>query len=58
MMDKKDTIRAMLDKKKVRHRNKPAADGPRYKSLGNSMATPVMNFIGRRINDAIIKLGD
>ena len=25
-------------------------DGPRYKALGNSMAVPVMNFIGRRIN--------
>ena len=26
-----------------------AADGPRYKSLGNSMAVPVMKWIGRRI---------
>lgn len=26
-----------------------AADGPRYKSLGNSMAVPVMAWIGRRI---------
>jgi DNA (cytosine-5)-methyltransferase 1 len=31
------------------HRGKPAADGPRYKALGNSMAVPVMAFIGRRI---------
>lgn len=33
-------------------RNKPAAecpDGPRYKALGNSMAVPVMGWIGRRI---------
>jgi site-specific DNA-cytosine methylase len=30
-------------------RNKPAADGPRYKALGNSMAVPVMAWIGRRI---------
>ena len=30
-------------------RGKPAADGPRYKSIGNSMAVPVMAFIGRRI---------
>jgi DNA (cytosine-5)-methyltransferase 1 len=30
-------------------RGKPAADGPRYKSLGNSMAVPVMAWIGRRI---------
>lgn len=26
-----------------------AADGPRYKALGNSMAVPVMAWIGRRI---------
>jgi len=24
-------------------------DGPRYKAMGNSMAVPVMNWIGRRI---------
>ena len=28
---------------------KPAADGPRYKALGNSMAVPVMRYIGERI---------
>lgn len=28
---------------------KPAADGPRYKALGNSMAVPVMHWIGKRI---------
>ena len=28
---------------------KPAADGPRYKALGNSMAVPVMHWIGSRI---------
>ena len=27
-----------------------AADGPRYKALGNSMAVPVMAWIGKRIN--------
>jgi DNA (cytosine-5)-methyltransferase 1 len=26
-------------------------DGPRYKSLGNSMAVPVMAWIGKRIAD-------
>jgi DNA (cytosine-5)-methyltransferase 1 len=31
------------------HRNKPMADGPRYKALGNSMAVPVMHWIGKRI---------
>ena len=33
-------------------RNKPAAecpDGPRYKAIGNSMAVPVMRWIGERI---------
>jgi DNA (cytosine-5)-methyltransferase 1 len=33
----------------VPYRNKPAADGPRYKALGNSMAVPVMHWIGVRI---------
>lgn len=33
----------------VPYRGKPAADGPRYKALGNSMAVPVMSWIGRRI---------
>lgn len=33
----------------VQHRNKPAADGPRYKAIGNSMAVPVMRWIGERI---------
>ena len=28
---------------------KPAADGPRYKALGNSMAVPCMRYIGERI---------
>jgi DNA (cytosine-5)-methyltransferase 1 len=26
-----------------------AADGPRYRALGNSMAVPVMRWIGERI---------
>jgi DNA (cytosine-5)-methyltransferase 1 len=34
----------------VQYRGKPAADGPRYKALGNSMAVPVMRWIGRRIS--------
>ena len=33
----------------VPHRSKPAADGPRYKAIGNSMAVPVMRWIGERI---------
>lgn len=31
-------------------KGKPAADGPRYKALGNSMAVPVMHWIGKRID--------
>lgn len=33
----------------VPYRKKPASDGPRYKALGNSMAVPVMRWIGERI---------
>ena len=37
---------------KIPYRGKPAdecPDGPRYKALGNSMAVPVMRWIGERI---------
>tara|TARA_R100000808_G_scaffold1636_1_gene7248 strand:- start:1775 stop:2965 length:1191 start_codon:yes stop_codon:yes gene_type:complete len=33
----------------IPYRGKPAADAPRYKALGNSMAVPVMRWIGERI---------
>jgi site-specific DNA-cytosine methylase len=33
----------------VPYRNGMMADGPRYKALGNSMAVPVMRWIGERI---------
>ncbi|MEI4288670.1 Dam family site-specific DNA-(adenine-N6)-methyltransferase [Salmonella enterica] len=32
-----------------------AADGPRYKALGNSMAVPVMRWIGKRIIERLSK---
>ncbi len=35
----------------VPYRNKAAAKGPRYKAIGNSMAVPVMRWIGERIRD-------
>jgi len=41
-------------------RNKPAEncpDGPRYKAMGNSMAVPVMRWIGERIN-MVNSIGD
>jgi DNA (cytosine-5)-methyltransferase 1 len=43
----------------VPYRGKPAADGPRYKALGNSMAVPCMAWIGRRIAavDALVRDG-
>ena len=37
------------------YRNKPAADGPRYKAIGNSMAVPVMRWIFNRL-DIVDKL--
>jgi DNA (cytosine-5)-methyltransferase 1 len=33
----------------IEYRGKPTADGPKYRALGNSMAVPVMRWIGRRI---------
>jgi DNA (cytosine-5)-methyltransferase 1 len=41
----------------VEYRGKLATDGPRYKALGNSMAVPVMRWIGQRIAqvDAILR---
>ena len=33
----------------VPHRGRPAADGPRYKALGNSWAVPCARWIGERI---------
>jgi DNA (cytosine-5)-methyltransferase 1 len=33
----------------VIYRGKPAADGPRYKALGNSMAVPVMRWLLERL---------
>ena len=41
---------------KIPYRNKSAdqcPDSPRYKALGNSMAVPVMQWIGRRIDMAL-----
>lgn len=36
----------------VPYRNSMMSDGPRYKALGNSMAVPVMRWIGERIQQA------
>lgn len=37
----------------TRFRSKPAADGPRYRALGNSWAVPVVAWIGNRINQQL-----
>lgn len=37
----------------VPYRGKPAADGPRYRAIGNSMAVNVMRWIGERIARAM-----
>jgi DNA (cytosine-5)-methyltransferase 1 len=34
----------------IEYRGKPACDGPRYKAIGNSMAVPVMRWIGERLD--------
>ena len=42
-------------------RGKPAEqcpDGPRYKAIGNSMAVPVMAWIGGRLNTALLTRAD
>ncbi len=41
----------------VEYRGRLASDGPRYKALGNSMAVPVMRWLGQRIAavDAILR---
>lgn len=36
----------------ITYRKKPAADGPRYRALGNSMAVPCMVWLGHRIQQA------
>ena len=33
----------------IKPKGKPTSDGPRYKALGNSMAVPVMAWIGQKI---------
>ncbi|MEG1907793.1 MAG: DNA (cytosine-5-)-methyltransferase [Gordonibacter sp.] len=37
----------------IEYRGKPAPDTQRYKSLGNSMAVPVVQWIGKRIERAL-----
>jgi DNA (cytosine-5)-methyltransferase 1 len=41
----------------VPYRGKPAADGPRYKAIGNSMAVPCVAWLGQRLMQCLHKTG-
>jgi DNA (cytosine-5)-methyltransferase 1 len=36
-------------------RGNPAADGPRYKAIGNGMAVPCIGWVLARVNEALLK---
>lgn len=40
----------------ISYGGRPAADSPRYKALGNSMAVPVMRWLGERIENRNVNL--
>ena len=41
----------------IPYRGKPAADAPRYKAIGNSMAVPCMAWLGHRLMQCLHKTG-
>ncbi len=41
----------------IPYRGKPAADAPRYKAIGNSMAVPCMAWLGNRLVQCLHKTG-
>ena len=41
----------------VPYRGKPAADAPRYKAIGNSMAVPCVTWLGQRLVQCLRKTG-
>ncbi|HBO0827427.1 TPA: DNA cytosine methyltransferase [Pseudomonas aeruginosa] len=41
----------------IPYRGKPAADAPRYKAIGNSMAVPCMAWLGQRLVQYLHKTG-
>ena len=41
----------------IQYRGKPAADAPRYKAIGNSMAVPCMAWLGQRLVQYLHKTG-
>ncbi len=48
-----ERLQGMKDGHTARTNEKELADGPRYKLIGNSMAVPVMAWIGERIRRAL-----
>lgn len=51
--DEFEYLRAHRPELTIEEAYRLAADGPRYKAIGNSMAVPVMKWIGQRIDDAV-----
>ncbi|KOB44615.1 DNA cytosine methyltransferase [Xanthomonas arboricola] len=45
------------DYTQVPYRGKPAADAPRYKAIGNSMAMPCVAWLGQRLVQCLHKMG-
>ncbi len=43
------------DYTRVPYRGKPAADAPRYKAIGNSMAVPCVAWLGERLRQALMQ---
>ncbi|WP_373278952.1 DNA cytosine methyltransferase [Chitinimonas koreensis] len=41
----------------VPYRGRPAADAPRYKAIGNSMAVPCIAWVGERLLQALSQSG-
>lgn len=39
----------------ITFRGKPAADGPKYRALGNSWAVPKFRWVGQRIHEALME---
>jgi DNA (cytosine-5)-methyltransferase 1 len=41
---------------RIPYRGKPAADAPRYRVIGNSMAVPCMAWLGRRLQEVLARV--
>lgn len=56
--DELEYLRTHLSDMPEEEAHRLAADGPRYKAIGNSMAVPCMAFIGKRILSQLMGAGD